>query len=142
MILKIFKAVWFVSVLAVLANLMYVYAGLPEQVQLYATPAGEEIWVGREPLFYFALGVIALMNVLVYLFSQNVSPNEMFRSWLHGQVITLNVFSVITMSFIGLYNSAERFDYSRIGFIVYGSVGLVLIWAVSWPVIWIWQKMK
>jgi hypothetical protein len=34
---------------------------------------------------------------------------------------------------IGTYNSAEKFDYNRIGFAIYGSVILVIIWAVSWP---------
>lgn len=140
MILKIFKAVWFVSLLAVLANLLYVYAGWPEQVQLYAA-GGEWFEVGREPLFYAAITAITVFNLLVYLFSKNVAPSETFRSWLHGQIITLNVFFIISLSFIGLYNSAEHFDYSRIGGIIYASVGLVLLWAISWPLIWLWQNL-
>lgn len=141
MILKIFKAVWFISMLAVLANLLYVYAGLPEQVQLYTSSAGTWVEVGKESLFYMAICGIAITNLFVYVFSQNVAPNETFRSWLHGQIITLNIFFIITLSFIGLYNSAEHFDYSRIGGIIYASVGLVLLWAVSWPLIWLWQNL-
>lgn len=140
MILKIFKAVWFVSLLAVLANLLYVYAGWPEQVQLYAAE-GEWFEVGREPLFYAVITAITVFNLLVYLFSKNVTPSETFRSWLHGQIITLNVFFIISISFIGLYNSAEHFDYSRIGGVIYVSVGLVLLWALSWPLIWLWQNL-
>ncbi|MCS6974666.1 MAG: hypothetical protein N2044_05160 [Cyclobacteriaceae bacterium] len=141
MILKIFKAVWFVSLLAVLANLFYVYAGLPEQVQLF-TSGGEWVEAGKEPLFYTAMVTIGVFNLLVYLFSVNVAPSETFRSWLHGQIITLNIFFIITLSLIGLYNSAEHFDYSRIGGIVYASVALVLVWALSWPFIWLWQNAK
>ncbi|GIV35714.1 MAG: hypothetical protein KatS3mg032_0093 [Cyclobacteriaceae bacterium] len=142
MILRIFKAVWFISVAGVLANLLYVYAGWPQQVQVYQNQTGEAIWIGKEPLFYIALGGITVVNVLVYLFSQKISPNEVFRSWLHGQVITLNIFIVISVSFIGLYNSAERFDYTRVGPILYVSVALVLLWALAWPVIWAAHRMR
>src|SRR5687768_9146301 len=122
MALKLFKAIWFLSMLSVLGNLMYVYAGLPEEVSLME---GGTLLIGREPLFYTAMGVIALANVMVYLFSKKLTPREDFRSWLHGLVITLNIFFIIGMSFIGLYNSAEKFDFARIGFIIYSSVGLV-----------------
>ncbi len=141
MTLKLFKAVWFLSMLVVLANLLYVYAGLPEQVNLLEDGV-ETYSVDREQLFYVAMAVIALANVLVYLFSKKLAPDEDFRTWLHGQVITLNIFFIIGMSFIGLYNSTERFDFSRIGFIIYSSVGLVVLWALSWPIYQISRKLK
>lgn len=125
--------------LAVLANLLYIYASLPEQVGLMEEGL-EVISVGREFLFYTALGVIALANVMVYLFSKSLTPDEDFRAWIHGLVITLNIFFIIAMSFISLYNSTERFDFSRIGFIIYGSVGLVALWVISWPVYRIFRK--
>ncbi len=140
MILKIFKAVWFVSLMAVLANLLYVYAGWPEQVLLY-TSNGAGVEVGKEPLFYTSIAVITVFNLLVYLFSRRVTPSEVFRSWLHGQIITFNAFFIVALSFIGLYNSAEHFDYTRIGGIIYAAVGLVLVWALGWPVIWLWQNL-
>lgn len=139
MVLKIFKGVWFLSMLAVLANLLYIYASLPEQVSLMED--GVEVYsVGREFLFYIALAVIALANVMVYLFSKSLTPDEDFRTWIHGLVITLNIFFIIAMSFISLYNSTERFDFNRIGFIIYGSVGLVALWVIGWPVYRIFRK--
>jgi hypothetical protein len=132
MTLKLFKAAWFLSMLVVLANLLYVYASLPEQVMV-AEEGVETYSMGRDQLFYAAMAVIALANVIVYLFSKKVMPREDFRTWLHGLVITVNIFFIIGMSFISLYNSAERFDFSRIGFIIYSSVGLIVIWVVSWP---------
>jgi hypothetical protein len=133
MVLKLFKAAWFLSMLAALANLLYVYASLPEQVSLMEEGI-ESAHIYREQLFYSAMAMIALANVMVYLFSKKLAPKEDFRAWLHGLVITLNIFFIIGMSFISLYNSTERFDFSRIGFIIYGSVGLVAAWALSWPV--------
>lgn len=125
---------WFLSLLGVLANLMYVYAGLPEQVNVAEEGGATTYVLDKETLFYFALTFVAVLNLLVYLFSKSLTPNEGFRTWLHGLVITLNIFFVVGFSFIGLYNSAERFDYERIGPIIYGSVILVVLWAVAWPV--------
>lgn len=138
MALKLFKAIWFLSMLTVLGNLMYVYAGLPEEVSLNE---GGTFLIGRERLFYAAMGLIAMANVMVYLFSKTLTPAEDFRSWLHGLVVTLNIFFIIGMSFIGLYNSAEKFDFARIGFIIYSSVGLVGLWATAWPVYLIIKKL-
>jgi uncharacterized membrane protein len=134
MILRVFKAVWFLSLLAVLANLMYVYAGLPEQVSVAEKAGATSHLMHKEALFYSALAFIAILNLLVYLFSKSITPDENFRAWLHGLVITLNLFFIVGFSFIGVYNSAERFDYSAIGSIIYGSIVLVVLWALSWPV--------
>jgi hypothetical protein len=134
MILKVFKAVWFLSLLGVLANLMYVYAGLPEQVSVAEEGGATAYVMDKEALFYSALAFIGVLNLLVYLFSKSITPSESFRTWIHGLVITLNIFFVVGFSFIGLYNSAEHFDYARIGPIIYGSVILVGVWAVAWPI--------
>jgi len=140
MTLKLFKAIWFLSMLAVLANLLYVYASLPEQVSLMEEGV-ETYAIGREQLFYSAMVVIAIANVMVYLFSKSIAPDENFRTWLHGLVITLNIFFIIGLSFISLYNSVEKFDFSRIGFIIYSSVILVIVWALSWPVYSLGRKI-
>ncbi len=141
MILKVFKAVWFLSLLGVLANLFYVYAGLPEQVSVAEENGATAYVMDKEVLFYAALAFIGILNLLVYLFSKSITPDEGFRAWLHGLVITLNIFFVVGFSFIGLYNSAEHFDYTRIGPIIYGSVILVALWAIAWPVISIGRRV-
>ncbi len=133
MILKIFKAIRFLSMLAVFACLLYVYASLPEEV-IVVDDGLENIAIGKEVLFYSALALLAMVNVLVYLFSKRVAPDEHFRTWLNGVVIFSNIFFIIALSFISLYNSAEKFNFNQIGFIIYGSVGLVGLWVTSWPV--------
>ncbi|HEY3430361.1 MAG TPA: hypothetical protein VGK39_06770 [Cyclobacteriaceae bacterium] len=139
MALKIFKALWFLSMLAVMANLLYVYASLPEEVSI--REQGIDFYkVGRDQLFYIVMTVIALSNVVVYMFSKKVMPQEDFRAWLHGFVITLNIFFIIGLSFTSLYNSNENYDFSRIGFIIYSSVGLVVLWAISWPIYLVGKK--
>jgi hypothetical protein len=140
MALKLFRAAWFLSVLIVFASLMYVYASLPELVIIQEESDGQ-VTMGRDNLFYLLMGSIVLVNVMVYLISKVFEKDLSFRAWFHGLIITVNIFFVITMSHLGVYNSAEKFDYSRIGFIIYGSVGLIILWAVSWPVYQLYQKI-
>jgi hypothetical protein len=140
MTLKLFKAGWFLSMLAVLANLLYVYASLPEQVSL--GEQGLEVYsVGREAFFYAAMILIGIGNLIVYLFSKKLTPDEEFRTWVHGLVITINIFFIVGMSFITLYNSAERYDFERIKLIIYSSVGLVVLWAIGWPIYLLGKKL-
>ena len=133
MLVRIFRGVWFLSLLAVFANLLYVYASLPEQV-VVLDGATDRIVMQRDSLFYIAMGALAIINVLVYVFSQKLMPAEDFRVWLNGLVIVLNIFFIIGLSFISLYNSAEKYDFGRLGTIIYASVWLVAIWAIGWPV--------
>lgn len=140
MALKIFKGAWFVSVLAVLANLLYVYASLPEEVIIQEESTGRII-AGREFLFYAMTGLILLVNSLVYVNSKLNAENMELRSWFHGLVITINIFFIFAMSLIQTYNSLEAFNFAEIGFIIYGSVGLVILWAISWPIYLIIRKI-
>jgi hypothetical protein len=132
MILRIFKAVWFLSLLAWLVIFLYVYASLPERVFILEGEAAFSI--SREVLFYSFLGVIALFNVLVFIVSRLFNRgSEDFLSWFYGLIICLNFFFVIVLNFLSLISSSEKFDYSRIGYVIYGSLGLVVGWAISWP---------
>jgi len=133
MVLKVFKAVWFLSVLIVLADLLYVYAGIPDRVIVQESVQGR-VEVDRNIFFYIVMIILALFNSLVYATAKLFRDQEDFRAWFHGLIISLNIFFVVGMHLINLYNSSEHFDYSRIGFIIYGSVLLVIGWAMSWPV--------
>lgn len=139
MVLKISRGVWFVSVLGALGALLICYAALPEEVFLIQEEV-EYISVSRESFFYLALGLITLVNSLVFIVGFLYKKGEDFRTWFNGLVITLNIFFVITLFFINVTNGTERFDYSRIGILIYGSVGLVGLWALAWPMILVFRK--
>ena len=137
--LKIFKGLWFLSVLALLMTLLYGYAGWQEQ--LVIREQGEiKLLMSREVVFYVFVGIFVLVNVLVYLIARLFTGEETFRAWFYGLIITINIFFIIAMNLIGLYNSYEKFDYGRIGFIIYGSVGLIILWAIAWPLYALFQK--
>jgi len=79
MILKVFRGVWFLSLLAAMANLMYVYAGLPEQVVVQEEGISTTA-ISKETAFYVWLAVLGFVNVLVYVFNKNLVPSEEFRT--------------------------------------------------------------
>ena len=139
--LKIFRAVWFLSVLVALMHLLYVYASLQESIVVQEEPGGSLV-VSKEVFFYVAMAIMAITNTLVYVIARVFAGDVYihFRTWFYGQVITLNIFFVIALSLIALYNSAEHFNYSEIGFIIYGSVILMTGWALSWPVYRIFRR--
>jgi len=113
MSVKIFKAVWFLSMLGVLVNLLYTYAGLPVDVVINEN-GGSFISIGKDNYFYLAATLIAVINALVF---------------------------VVALNFISLYNSGDEFDYSRIEYLIIGSTGLFVVWALGWPVYSLYRKI-
>jgi len=139
MALKILKVIWVFSLLGTIAAFMYVYAGLPENVIVNENL--ETISLSRETFFYIVLAVISVANALVFVVTRIFSEKESdFKAWFYGLIAFANLFFVIGLSFISLYNSNEKYDFSRLGIIIYGSVGLLLVWATSWPVYSFVQK--
>jgi hypothetical protein len=134
MMSKIFRAVWFVSLIGVLCALLYVYADLPENV-IVQQQGIETVLIARDVFFYIVLGLLTITNVLVYVIASLYKNDLSFKAWFYGLVITLNLFFVVGLFLINAYNSDERFDFSRIGFVIYGSVGLMILWAISWPIV-------
>jgi hypothetical protein len=139
MVLKIFRAVWFLSVMAVLVRLLFGYAGWQDELVIQETE-GEQLLIGKEALFYVAVGVIVMVNVVVYVFGKVYKRQEDLRTWIHGLITAINIFFIVGLSLIGVYNTYEKFDYSRINFIIYGSVGLIVLVALIWPVYAFYQK--
>ncbi len=141
MSLKVFKAIWFLSLLIFLGVFMYNYAGLPEVVNLVDS-IDSPLSLSREALFYSVLAVAAILNVFVFIISKLYSSNPDFRGWFYGLITSLNIFLIIGVNFVTLFNSAEKFDYSRIGNIIYGSLMLVVLWVVAWPIYLLIKKIS
>ena len=140
MSVKIFKAVWFLSMLAVLVNLLFTYAGLPLDVVVNEN-GGSFISVGKDNFFYMAAALIAIINALVFVVNKFYDKEMDFRTWFYGLVICLNFFFVVALNFITLYNSGDEFDYSRIEYLILGSTGLFVVWALGWPVYSLYKKI-
>lgn len=139
MVLKIFKGVWFFSILAVLVMFFYVYAGLGEVVMLWDNPPA--ISISKNGLFYLATSLLAIVNVMVYLVRQLSDNRTGFTSWFYGMVASVNIFFIAVLGFIHVFNGGERYDYSRMAPAIYGSLILVSAWIISWPIIRVYQKI-
>jgi hypothetical protein len=133
-----FKAIWFLSVMLVLANLLFVYANLPEQIIVMDDPGNQLL--SKEWLFYSVMIAILLINVMVYLFKRMFPEAEHLRAWFHGFVITINIFIIIAMQALNVYNGFEKYDHNRMEFFISGSLGLVIVWSLIWPLYLVYQK--
>jgi drug/metabolite transporter (DMT)-like permease len=134
MMFKVFRAVWFFSLIGVLGALLYVYADLPENV-IVQQEGIESKLISRDIFFYIVLILLTIANALVYAVGSVYKHDLTFKAWFCGLIITLNLFFVVGLFLVNAYNSDERFDFSRIGFVIYGSLGLMVLWAISWPVV-------
>jgi len=140
MALKVIKAVWFVSLIIFLVVFMYNYASLPETVTVIDSEE-TALSISRDGIFYTVLAVAGILNLFVFVINKLYAFKPDFRSWFYGLIITLNIFLIISINFIALYNSSEKFDFEAIGSIIYGSVILVLIWSIGWPIYFVSKKI-
>ncbi len=138
MVLKIFKGVWFFSLLGLLITFFYVYAGLPETVNLWE----EGVSISRNGLFYLSIVLMALVNVMVFMARNLIGKqNEGFNTWFYGLIISINVFFIASLGLLNVFNGGDRYDYSRMAPAIYGSLILICVWIISWPVYLLSQKI-
>jgi hypothetical protein len=139
MIVKIVKAVWFLSLLATLAVFLYVYASLPETVMV--SEGETSLFISRNGLFYVTLMLLTVFNAFIFIISRLFANRmEYFRAWFYVLVTFLNLFVVVALQYLNLFNSGEKFNYESIGLIIYGSIGLVVLWASLWPLYSLGQR--
>lgn len=135
-LLKIVRIIWFFSVVAALAGLLYNYAGLPDPVDIFTEPRE----IPREVFFYFFTLLLLLINVMVFIVGFFYRSAIAIRIWTHTLVISMNCFLIALFFLVGLINSSENFNYSYIGWILYGSLSLVIVAAISLPVYYIFKN--
>jgi hypothetical protein len=139
MVLKIFKGVWFFSLLGLLITFFYVYAGLPETVNLWE----EGVAISRNRMFYLSIVLMALVNVMVFMARNLIGKqNEGFTTWFYGLIISINFFFIVSLGLINVFNGGDRYDYSRMAPAIYGSLILICAWIISWPVYLLSQKIQ
>lgn len=132
--------IWLVSFVGATVVLFYVYSSLPDMVAYSGDEVTSFEYIDRELFFYFFLIVLALLNILLYSISarkwiRSSSTQKINRltSWKFGLGVVVNIFLVISMVFVSIFNSGEKFDYSNFGYLVYFSLALVILWVISLP---------
>ena len=141
MALKLLKGVWFFSMFVALIVLLYVYAALPQSV-VVQEENGAVVSVSNDGFFYILMLLLVITNVLTFIMAKLFKDAKDFRAWFYGLVASINLFFIIGMNLISLYNSGERFEYERIEFVIYGSLALIILWASMWPVFALFKKLN
>jgi hypothetical protein len=135
---KIFKVLWIVSLLAMMGVLVYSYAAWPEVVSLHANT---EQQMSRGLLFYSVMGLLAIFNMLAFVFPK-LNINAIWMGWFHGVLVCLHVFLVSGIIFITTLNSAENYNYNYLGPMLYASFGLLALALLAAPIVAVVVKRK
>lgn len=99
--------------------------------------------MSRNAVFYISLTLLTALNASVFAVSKLLSGMPaFFQVWFHGLIIFLHLLIIVTLEFLNLYNGQEKFRYETIGFIIYGSIAMVVLWASLWPAYSIVQRLS
>jgi hypothetical protein len=139
MIIKGFKIVWFVSLLTMVGVFIYCYASWPQIVN-FSEEEGA-LAIDKGILFYSCLGLAGIFNALVFIITR-MKFSMPFATWYYGLVISFHVFFVSMFIFITIFNSLEKYDYSKVGPILYGSMIVLLLWIMAWPVYYLFAQFR
>jgi hypothetical protein len=103
----------------------------------------DEIALSKETLCYSVLALLALVNTMMFIVNK-IFPDkdEHFKSWFTGLISCANLFFIVGLALIWVFNAEEKYNYESVGFIVYGSLFLLAGWAIAWPVYRITEKFS
>ena len=139
---KLLKAIWFVSLLAVTAFLLYVYAGLYDGQQVMLLHAFS---LDKEAFFFSTLVFLLIYNFLFYTIqwrirNRNSETENFIKGWLMGLGAAMNFFLFIILTFIQVRNGGENFDFTSLGYLIYVAIAVLVIWSLVLPVYLIKSK--
>jgi hypothetical protein len=156
---KLINLGWIFSVIIFLISLLFVYAYLPDQVNINKNDLATTI-ISREYFFYIGLGIFVFTNSVCASFSRLISRTpsnsniakgifynqESFKKnlqiWFNSFAVVLNLFLILTILFFGAFNTADSIQTNRINLLVYPSIGLIAFWLVYLLFIIVKRKFK
>jgi hypothetical protein len=136
---KIFKVIWFVSLLTMMGVLIYCYASWPEAV--YLSDSNPPQMLGKSALFYSVIGLLGIFNMLAFVFPK-LKYSDTWMAWFFGVLVCLHIFLVSGTIFITIFNSSESYNYANIGPMLYTSLGLLAAWVLAGPVVAVISKKQ
>lgn len=137
---KMIFAGWVVSLIVFLGILLLTYAFFSEEIMVYQNASGEEFFLTRHQVFYFALFSFAVVNVLFYVLARTLgfapkgdisTQHEQFRTWLYGFSAVINVFFIFSLGYISLINSEINYSPEDLSFMVY-IAPVLLVGSLVW----------
>ena len=145
--IRFIKFGWYLSIAIFMIVLLWVYAYLPANVGYHANSYGlPDQFIPRENFFYFLLGLFIFTNVVIYLLykliqlqylrtpaTENIAGRavkEDVAAWLLGFSATLNIFYILSMVYLSLFNNQEGIKLAYYGPVVFAGpllIGIMLV---------------
>lgn len=143
---KFLKFFTLVSIILFLVALLFVYAFLPDPLGLIFNEDGLPIQeMPKNTFFYSTLFLFVIIQIILILFKNGrlfkiKLKREYLISWFQGFHLSINLFIILMLTFIGLANNAVDYSYSSIQFINYLAPLLVLVWILMLPIFLLVRK--
>lgn len=137
MTFKITNAIRIITIIALVVVFFISYAGLPEQVLVLLDEKGAPVqYITRDFFFYSSLAFIVLGNALLYVLSAILIAStkkvlQLVANYLVVLTAIINFFFSVSLTFIGILNGRENFDYTNFAPFFYLSEGLFAVWLIA-----------
>jgi|GEM_PF-2701079 len=135
MIGNLLRGLGSVSIFVLAAVLLFAYANLPDQVLVLMSETGEPLqYIPKNLFFYAMLSASAVINIALIYLARLVKSSQHFKSmkgWIWILVMMVNMFLMISITFISILNGEENFDYSNFGYLVYVGLGFLVLWVAG-----------
>ena len=136
------------SILLFLIILLIVYAFLPDRVGIMFSNSGEKLYaISRNVFFYSLLWIFFLVQLTFYLFRIYVLKSWLKNSerlnlsvWFRGMFLTVNIFFILMVAFLGLANNAIDYTYKSIQNLAFAGPVMLLIWLLLLPAFYVSSK--
>lgn len=156
---RLVKYFWFLSMFIFLITLLYVYAYLPGMVAIHAGPQGQaDQFIERSTFFYVSVGFFLIANISFYVLKRllqaiwlrksssgsatpaRLSMREDVANWLLGFAAAINIFFVLILIYLAIFNNSEDMSLGMYAPLVYG--GPVLMGILFLVLIYIFAKKR
>lgn len=143
---RLVKYFWFLSMFIFFVTLLYVYAYLPGMVGIHAGPQGNaDQFIDRSTFFYVCVGLFIITNMSLYVLKRllqaiwlrnsatasttpaRMSMREDVANWLLGFAAAINIFFVLILVYLAIFNNSEDMNQGMYSPLVYGGPVLIVI---------------
>lgn len=134
---KFTRPFWLLTFLFLFIVFILSYAFLESQVIIYINEeSGNPSIIKKQNYFYWGLGLILITNIVLYLFSKLIRVTfkvdayflKTLSDWFISLAGILNIFLLLSIVFILLFNRMEGFDPSILGYLLYLCVFVMFVW--------------
>ena len=134
---KIFNALRGISSMLLLFVLLYAYANLPQNVGLSSDHVGSPAnFVTRNTFFFGCLLLFVTINASFFIWIQFLkksitSKSQLIPIWWNGLNTLLNIFFVVSLTFISAFNSLEKVNLANFGLLILVILVVIAFWLLG-----------